>query len=319
MSDLHPAARALIDAAKRGEGSFPSEARARVRRSVLRRAVAVGAAVATTSTASAASKASALVAAWTSPLAVSGVVAALAGVAFFVLRAGSTLPEAPRSAPPAPSHVIARVARSVPSPVSSFEAPPAIVSPVPSGVSREPVLAVPAASPSGALPLPKPPAFAASPPPALAARSRPATTAAVPVAAGPAAEAIESPVVRTADEALGDPAGTTPFASGVRTAPAAADLAEDLDLLRQVRASLRAGHSEAALSLLDHAGRRLEAGPLAEEAQVARVSALCQLGRVADARLVTDRFLAAWPTSPLAARLRGGCAALGINSKPGAD
>jgi hypothetical protein len=82
MSDLHPTARALIDAARRGESSLPPDARARVHRSVLRRAVAVGAAVATTSTASAVSKAAALVATLSSPFAIPGVVGAIAGVAF---------------------------------------------------------------------------------------------------------------------------------------------------------------------------------------------------------------------------------------------
>ncbi len=71
--------------------------------------------------------------------------------------------------------------------------------------------------------------------------------------------------------------------------------------------------------MIDRGGKGLEAGPLAEEAQVARVSALCQLGRVADARAATDRFIVAWPTSPLATRLRGGCAVLGIRSKPHGD
>jgi hypothetical protein len=86
-----------------------------------------------------------------------------------------------------------------------------------------------------------------------------------------------------------------------------------------VHAALQGGRPDVALSLLDHEGKGLDAGPLAEEAQGARVSALCQLGRVAEARAATGRFLATWPTSPLASRLREGCAALGVNSKPGDD
>ena len=104
-----------------------------------------------------------------------------------------------------------------------------------------------------------------------------------------------------------------------RTPSTVVDLAGDLDLLRKVHTALLGRRSEAALSLLDHAARSLDLGPLAEEAQVARVSALCQLGRAVDARAAADRFLVAWPTSPLAARLRDGCAGIWTNSKPGAD
>jgi hypothetical protein len=112
----------------------------------------------------------------------------------------------------------------------------------------------------------------------------------------------------------------TPIAaSGDQTTIAASDLAQDLDVLRQVHAALRSRRSEAALSLLDRAGPRLATGPLAEEAQGARVSALCQLGRIVDARAATDRLLVAWPTSPLAMRLRGGCDALGVNAKADAN
>ncbi|HEY5146490.1 MAG TPA: hypothetical protein VII82_06970, partial [Polyangiaceae bacterium] len=148
----------------------------------------------------------------------------------------------------------------------------------------------------------------------------PATTAVVPVIE-PAAPALESPARTAADE----PVATTgaalaaTAAPAVRTATTAADLAGDLDLLRRVHEALRAGRSQVALSLLDREGKGLEAGPLAEEAQGARVSALCQLGRVAEARGATSRFLATWPTSPLAMRLRGGCATLGTNSKPEGD
>ena len=146
--------------------------------------------------------------------------------------------------------------------------------------------------------------------------------------AEPTAAAIESPAPPLAGEAAPAPGvapavtpavAPAPASRAAPAAPAAADLAGDLDRLRRVHEALRAGRAEAALSLLDREGQGLEAGPLAEEAQVARVSALCQLGRVADARAATARFLAAWPASPLAMRLRGGCAAPGTNSKPGDD
>ena len=310
MSDLHPTARALIEAAKRGETSFPADARARVHRSVLRRAAALGAAVATTSTVSAASKAGALVAALTGPFAIPGVVGAVAGVAFFVLRAGSAPPEPQRvasMASPAPSHVSAVVAR----------VPPALA-------PAAPVETAAAAEPEPSAPI----AVAATTSPPLATSRRPGPLATEPVAQPPAA-AMDSPAGMVASEPVAPVAAAAVATSGAgvaapaapaqRAATTAADLAGDLDLLRRVHEALRAGRSQAALSLLDREGKGLDAGPLAEEAQGARVSALCQLGRVAEARDATSRFLATWPTSPLAMRLRGGCAALGTNSKPEGD
>jgi hypothetical protein len=318
MSDLHPAARALIDAAKRGEGSLPSATRARVHRSVLRRAVALGAA-ATTSTASVATKAAALAAALTSPLAVPGVIAAVAGVAFFVLHASVTPsnPEGSRGAgPPAPMHIVASGAPRAVAP--SIERTPAIALPGSSAASQETPPSARVAPDLVAVPRAKPPAVSAPPPPATIPRGRPESPA--DLAPRPAAEAIEAPdVVTTAEEASRSPAAAATSAPAVTTLTPAVDLAADLDLLRQVHAALRGGRPEAALSLLDRAGRGLEGGPLAEEAQAARVSALCQLGRVADARAATDRFLVSWPSSPLATRLRAGCAAVGAHTRAGAD
>jgi hypothetical protein len=329
MSDLHPTARALINAAKRGEGSLPSEARARVHRSVLRRAVAVGAAVATTSTASAVSKAAALVAAGlTSPFAIPGVLGAVAGVALLVLRAStpSTSPPAPRTDLAAATHAIApSMPRALPpggstQPIEAthaVEATQGLALPAPAASLLEPASAGSAnASPMGipgarALALPARPA-------AIPARGTPTTPAAA-LPEEPAAEAIESAPVRTLEDGSRTPVAVATPTSKAATAVSAVDLASDLELLRQVHADLGARRSGAALALLEHAGKELDFGPLAEEAQLARVSALCQLGRSVDARAAADRFLAAWPSSPLAARMRGGCAGIGTNSKPGAD
>src|SRR3979409_131952 len=88
-------------------------------------------------------------------------------------------------------------------------------------------------------------------------------------------------------------------------APAAADLATAVELLRRVHGALHGGQAGRALELLRESAIVLD-GPLAEEAQAARVSALCQLGREADARVAVDRFVAVWPGSPLAARLQEG-------------
>jgi hypothetical protein len=85
------------------------------------------------------------------------------------------------------------------------------------------------------------------------------------------------------------------------------DLAAELDLLRQVHAALRARQADRALVLLDRYDRTVRAGRLDEEAQAARVSALCQLGRQTEARAVLARFAVRWPGSVLATRLQSGC------------
>jgi hypothetical protein len=89
------------------------------------------------------------------------------------------------------------------------------------------------------------------------------------------------------------------------------DLAAQLDLLREVHAALRARQADRALALLDRYDRTVRAGPLDEEAQAARVSALCQLGRQADARGALARFAERWPGSVLTTRLQSGCFAGG--------
>jgi hypothetical protein len=187
-----------------------------------------------------------------------------------------------------------------------------------SAISPEPVAPVPAPRAAVVVPPSKLHALAVAPvtPSAAIAGLSRATATREERPAEPM-EAAESPAQRGADDPLPGPT-SAPAASGVQIATAA-DVADDLDVLRQVHAALRGRRSEVALSLLDRAARGLEAGPLAEQAQGARVSALCQLGRLADAREATHRFLVAWPASPLAMRLRGGCDALEVNAKPNAD
>jgi len=90
--------------------------------------------------------------------------------------------------------------------------------------------------------------------------------------------------------------------------PAAADpdtLAAETHRLREARAALKGGDASRALSLLDE---QSAAGPqLREERAAARVLALCDLGRVDDARAAAARFLAESPRSPMADRVRASC------------
>ncbi|HMA94708.1 MAG TPA: hypothetical protein VKP30_18590 [Polyangiaceae bacterium] len=86
-------------------------------------------------------------------------------------------------------------------------------------------------------------------------------------------------------------------------------LAEELTLIRAAQSEISARHAGEALTLLQRYFRSFPRGALVPEAQVARIRALCLSGRQAQAESETLRFLRSNPNSPLAARVRGGCAA----------
>ncbi|MGE5789125.1 MAG: hypothetical protein ACM3ZE_31335 [Myxococcales bacterium] len=86
-------------------------------------------------------------------------------------------------------------------------------------------------------------------------------------------------------------------------------LAEELALVRAAQSEISARHAGEALTLLQRYFRSFPRGALVPEAQVARIRALCLSGRQAQAESETLRFLRSNPNSPLAARVRGGCAA----------
>jgi hypothetical protein len=276
MKDLHPAARALIRGAKRGESVLPGETRGRVHKSVLRRAAAFGAAMATTTTASMTARAWAVAALLAKPLVSAGAISALAAVGFVVARSAWTpAPPPAHEAIGAPmARVVAPTGQSVP---RASEAPPHVVAPPP----------LSAASALAAIPSSRLPTRGESDPPGIAA-------------AGDAR-----------------PPGVSSLA--IQNARVPGDLPAALELLHRVHGALRAGQPDRALDLLDRGNRILEGGPLAEEALGARISALCRMGRDADARAAIDRLLTVWPRSPLAAQLRGGCTALAESAGPPAN
>jgi RNA polymerase sigma-70 factor (ECF subfamily) len=72
---------------------------------------------------------------------------------------------------------------------------------------------------------------------------------------------------------------------------------------------LHAGEAAAALAALDQHARLYPNGFLAEERAGERVLALCDLGRTAEASEAARAFLARYPRSPLAVRVKGSCAA----------
>jgi len=82
---------------------------------------------------------------------------------------------------------------------------------------------------------------------------------------------------------------------------------EEVRLLNAAQASLRAGDPGQALRLLDEHASRFPASKLADARAVARMTALCKQGQATSAREEADRFLARYPNSPFAERVRKVC------------
>jgi hypothetical protein len=98
-----------------------------------------------------------------------------------------------------------------------------------------------------------------------------------------------------------------PTGSAKRATTSVGDVAAEVLLLEQAHAAMRSGQAVRALGLLEDHARRYPNGALGEERDATRISALCSLGRVAEARDVADRFLRVSPLSPHAGRVRASC------------
>jgi hypothetical protein len=93
-----------------------------------------------------------------------------------------------------------------------------------------------------------------------------------------------------------------------QVAPHRADnLAREVEILSRAGAELHAGQAEAALAALDEHQRSFPSGALAPERLVARVRALCALGRLTEARIELERLARTSPNSPHEARARKTC------------
>jgi hypothetical protein len=104
------------------------------------------------------------------------------------------------------------------------------------------------------------------------------------------------------------PGARAPAATATVAAPAApsaeSSLSEEIASFDRARAAFDTGDSDRALALVDAYERRFPAGTFVQEAEVLRVQALGRKGDTAGARRAGQRFLAAHPTSPHAARIR---------------
>jgi hypothetical protein len=97
------------------------------------------------------------------------------------------------------------------------------------------------------------------------------------------------------------PTATLPTGTEARTdtppARVAGNLAEQLEQIKRVRAALRAGKPELALSLLDAPGA--ETDTLAEEASLLRIESLALAGRHEESARAARAFAERHPSSPL--------------------
>jgi TolA-binding protein len=122
----------------------------------------------------------------------------------------------------------------------------------------------------------------------------PPTVKPVPVKMEAPVAAAPTPVAVT-DLALQDdptPARARPAASGT------ADLREEIRMLDQARAAVRAGEANEALALLAKYNRRYPRGQFRQEAQVLRVEALKESGHEEAAVKLGKKFVAQHPESP---------------------
>jgi hypothetical protein len=116
-------------------------------------------------------------------------------------------------------------------------------------------------------------------------------------ASAPAAVAVSPEAVST----------STPSSAAAVSPLPVSPVADETRLLRSANQALHAGDAARALTLLEEHARLYPHGILTEERSAERVSALCALGRIDDAKLEAARFLASTPDSPLAASVRTSC------------
>jgi hypothetical protein len=152
---------------------------------------------------------------------------------------------------------------------------------------------------------------------ATLARSYTATIATQERNAAAVRMAAPSPISKPAYPNEGTPApaqaaiaSAAPWPSTVHVHPAAGPptIEAETRALRSALADLRDGRSDRALASLDAQIVRFSHGVLAEERSEARIMALCALSRTEEAQEAATLFLAEYPRSLLASRVRASCA-----------
>ncbi len=130
------------------------------------------------------------------------------------------------------------------------------------------------------------------------------TATAIPTATATAtATATTTPT--PAKTATDDMPSVTPSSLPSPARPTRADtLADQIAAMDAIRSALASGSGGRALRLVDDYERRFPRGAFVEEAEALRVEAIAKSGDRAAASRAADRFLAAHPNSPHAARVR---------------
>jgi RNA polymerase sigma factor (sigma-70 family) len=148
---------------------------------------------------------------------------------------------------------------------------------------------------------------------ALGAAILPTRDPAPVVAAAPAPPSEPPPVPRPVLSDISPPPPQDPVRPPpatprpTRTTAPADDLARELALIEPARAALLAGDPSTALRLLTRHRQRFAAGVFAQEADAARIEALCRLGDQDRVDAEKAAFRERWPASNLHAWLRTVC------------
>lgn len=100
---------------------------------------------------------------------------------------------------------------------------------------------------------------------------------------------------------------TAPLARGTASACAAASIRGETELLAQAQRALGSGRAMQALVLLNRYDSEFPSGALREEAEGARVLAVCARDHAPQAQRAAIRFLQTYPRSPLIARIQTAC------------
>jgi len=132
----------------------------------------------------------------------------------------------------------------------------------------------------------------------------------VPAAADHVASPVVDPRSRDRSAPVAPSVTTEPGASAPeppRGLPDPTSMSEEASLLQSAQRALSAGRAQVALSLLAEHELRFPSGALAEERRVAKVLALCSLGRTEEASILARAFVARAPRSVLIPRLETSC------------
>ncbi len=89
--------------------------------------------------------------------------------------------------------------------------------------------------------------------------------------------------------------------------PGPSSLAQETALLREIQAAQASGQHGRVLALTKDHAERFPRGTFAGERSLARVRALCRLGRAEDARKASDRFVRKHPKSHLVKQFESAC------------